>query len=419
MGGLGAGGVSADVIREQNLSIRLYPIDSEVKVSHGIEKGVHTEFIQLNAAAVIDSVDIITDWWMKRPTEVRIYNVINGNKGDLIAIKQFAEYNNHVCGDDFAKLCEYPTSPSAKLHIEVTATMDAIIVEVDGLLDINNQFAIIESIVVNGHFNAPPIADGSYRIKTLAGGRESCLYATDRSKYPRRLRGSYVDYACNPSDGVNPYEQYIQTTFNFTNLDGGDRYTIDLNSDGLQKCLIFSNNGNEIYPSKYNWGHSDNYCGFPGGKAALLDNKQAVWRVRHLGDDNYVFISDLHSSDRCLIFSNNGLATMPSLYHWGEDNNYCGFPGGKDALIDNRQAIFHLEKLQVEPVAKKQCFGMENYSGQYQFVPASSIYGYDLTYQQCYELDSCNGGLGLSGGGCYKWSDSENGISEPWNNNSR
>lgn len=36
------------------------------------------------------------------------------------------------------------------------------------------------------------------------------------------------------------------------------------------------------------------------------------------------------------------------------------------------------------------------------------------TLQQCYEQDSCSGGLGMSNGGCYKWADSADGDPYPW-----
>jgi hypothetical protein len=32
----------------------------------------------------------------------------------------------------------------------------------------------------------------------------------------------------------------------------------------------------------------------------------------------------------------------------------------------------------------------------------------------CFEMDSCSGGLGMSGGGCYKWAASEEAPAAPW-----
>lgn len=51
----------------------------------------------------------------------------------------------------------------------------------------------------------------------------------------------------------------------------------------------------------------------------------------------------------------------------------------------------------------QRCYWMENYSGQYQWVPADPLYGKALSQRECQALDSCNGGGGQSGGGCYRW----------------
>jgi len=60
--------------------------------------------------------------------------------------------------------------------------------------------------------------------------------------------------------------------------------------------------------------------------------------------------------------------------------------------------------------ATEQCYWMENTSGQFNWVPA----GWAPSKTDCYKQDSCSGGLGESGGGCYKWalSASSNGV--PW-----
>jgi hypothetical protein len=34
--------------------------------------------------------------------------------------------------------------------------------------------------------------------------------------------------------------------------------------------------------------------------------------------------------------------------------------------------------------------------------------------QQCFALDSCSGGQGMSGGGCYKWSTSPTAAAQKW-----
>lgn len=63
---------------------------------------------------------------------------------------------------------------------------------------------------------------------------------------------------------------------------------------------------------------------------------------------------------------------------------------------------------------KPQCFWMENYSGNFKWVPASTVYHKELTKQECFELDSCDGGLGRSAGGCYKWATSPDAPRIKW-----
>ncbi len=55
------------------------------------------------------------------------------------------------------------------------------------------------------------------------------------------------------------------------------------------------------------------------------------------------------------------------------------------------------------------CYWMENTTGDYCWVPWS-----DTGLDQCKRLDSCDGGDGWSGGGCYKWSDGSSGARTPW-----
>ena len=63
-----------------------------------------------------------------------------------------------------------------------------------------------------------------------------------------------------------------------------------------------------------------------------------------------------------------------------------------------------------------QCYWMENYSGQYKWIPSESIQGMKrkITKTECYKLDSCDGGLGHSNGGCYKWALAPENTRIPW-----
>jgi hypothetical protein len=47
------------------------------------------------------------------------------------------------------------------------------------------------------------------------------------------------------------------------------------------------------------------------------------------------------------------------------------------------------------------CYWMENSSGFDCWVPATWV----NSFEECFSMDSCDGGLGYSSGGCYKWSD--------------
>lgn len=60
-----------------------------------------------------------------------------------------------------------------------------------------------------------------------------------------------------------------------------------------------------------------------------------------------------------------------------------------------------------------QCYWMENLSGGYEWVPTVTVLG-SLTKEECYAMDSCDGGLGYSNGGCYKWAQSAKGPHEAW-----
>jgi hypothetical protein len=65
---------------------------------------------------------------------------------------------------------------------------------------------------------------------------------------------------------------------------------------------------------------------------------------------------------------------------------------------------------------KPQCFWMEIYSGKFKWVPADTIHHRMLTKQECFERDSCDGGLGRPGGGCYKWATSPDAPRIKWKN---
>jgi hypothetical protein len=67
-----------------------------------------------------------------------------------------------------------------------------------------------------------------------------------------------------------------------------------------------------------------------------------------------------------------------------------------------------------QPEGSKRCFWMENISGKFSWIDAYAVYHKQLSKQDCFHLDSCDGGQSASGGGCYKWANSPEGEREPW-----
>lgn len=61
-----------------------------------------------------------------------------------------------------------------------------------------------------------------------------------------------------------------------------------------------------------------------------------------------------------------------------------------------------------EPRRANACYWLSNVTNQWEAWPEAE------TKQHCYELDSCSGGLGASGGGCYKWSSGPDGPQNRW-----
>lgn len=63
----------------------------------------------------------------------------------------------------------------------------------------------------------------------------------------------------------------------------------------------------------------------------------------------------------------------------------------------------------------KRCYWKENYTGDYKWVPAREVHvGEELSKRECRNMDSCYGGEGKSGGGCYKWATSPDAQGDAW-----
>jgi phage terminase large subunit-like protein len=183
--------------------------------------------------------------------------------------------------------------------------------------------------------------DAVLMINNASDGSNKCLIfgANGTEKFPSRYDWGHGNAFCGFPGGEPALIANKQAIWRAVLLEG-DKYMLKNASDGTDKCLIFGGNGTEKFPSRYDWGHGNTFCGFPGGKDALLANKQAVWRMVLLEGNKYMLKNASDGSDKCLIFGGNGTEKFPSRYDWGHGNAFCGFPGGKDALLANKQAVF-------------------------------------------------------------------------------
>jgi uncharacterized protein YjdB len=92
------------------------------------------------------------------------------------------------------------------------------------------------------------------------------------------------------------------------------------------------------------------------------------------------------------------------------DGEFCGTRGQSRRL---EAFTVRIEPAPSKCTAYRQvgCYWMENTSGNFCWVPSPSPVP---TIHECAALDSCDGGGGRSGGGCYKWADCSDCARAPW-----
>lgn len=115
-------------------------------------------------------------------------------------------------------------------------------------------------------------------------------------------------------------------------------------------CLIISNNGNDLQPSRHAWGDGSSghaFCGFATARE-LGENGQAVWWVRG------IFLPDWNvpslileyrrpgeSTGRCLVSDASGDATRPSLDSKpGGSGPYCGWT--QEEIVAEQRAAWNI-----------------------------------------------------------------------------
>lgn len=60
------------------------------------------------------------------------------------------------------------------------------------------------------------------------------------------------------------------------------------------------------------------------------------------------------------------------------------------------------------------CYFFGNQPGKNYWMSTMEAFGGQFSKKDCFLADSCSGGVGMSGGGCYKWAKSADAIGESW-----
>lgn len=193
-------------------------------------------------------------------------------------------------------------------------------------------------------------------IKNASNGTPLCLAFQNNGydTHPSRLNWGDGQAYCGYTGGKEALINNRQAVWTFESL-GNDQYIIYNASRGEDECLTFGQDGQAQHPDRFRWSYGP-YCGMQGGADALLANRQAVWKVEHLRDHLYTIKNaSQNGTDECLIFSNNGHDHHPQRHNWGS-GPYCGMQGGQEALIANGQAVFEIERLPVDDLIVPQAW---------------------------------------------------------------
>jgi hypothetical protein len=127
----------------------------------------------------------------------------------------------------------------------------------------------------------------------------------------------------------------------------------------------------------------------------------------NFGDNGAGYTSIVSSDDSC------GCSDMDSDGVCDDDDNCPDVENPYQQDCDGDGVGNACEQVEVPVCAsfpETGCYWMENFSGNFCWIPANGA----SDFGQCFALDSCDGGLGQSGGGCYKWADGSDGARYPW-----
>ena len=104
--------------------------------------------MNLDGSYLITEVVVGSDWWMKRPTQIRVLD----DAGNVLGEQTFLTRTTMVCGSNGDELCEYPERPTSLLRIypDATRPVPNIVIEIDGLLSLDNRYASVKEIDIYG-----------------------------------------------------------------------------------------------------------------------------------------------------------------------------------------------------------------------------------------------------------------------------
>jgi hypothetical protein len=241
------------------------------------------------------------------------------------------------------------------------------------------------------------VVSGLYMIESEADDNKMCMALLQGEWFPSRINfGNGGDFCGMVGKNEDEKKSNLladgQAIFQFTHIgnkndqsrkSGGDMYIIEHNDGDGFRCLRFGNKGKDIYPSLQScaaytideksdcpWGEGGKglqYCGYSQEGAdpltALLNDGTAIWRVTplKLNANKYILQSASKGTStlggqkiwECLAFEEQGAATNPSRYNWGNGDEYCGAgnwegEGKVVGLLNNKQAVMILTFLQAE-----------------------------------------------------------------------
>jgi hypothetical protein len=164
-----------------------------------------------------------------------------------------------------------------------------------------------------------------------------------------------------------------------------NHYIISSGYDDLNKCLMFSNSGKSLYPTKFSWGYSNkNLCGASGGQSGLENSiGRVLWEINPVGgnkftinntsntDSNNVWngatpadatsapkvVSDINSpspiaisrmttipAPYCLAMINDNIPQRFVAYDNPDNKVACGFNSFNE-LIEDSRAVWYFYKI--------------------------------------------------------------------------